>query len=69
MKLTWIGGHRITVTSDGQSVVISANKEGLMSLAANLLGLAVEETGSHIHLDEHNALEDHSLELIIEKTV
>lgn len=49
--------------------VISANTEGLMSLAKHLLELsqASVPSGTHIHLDEYNSLENGSIELIIEK--
>jgi hypothetical protein len=40
----------------------------LRSLANHLMALANEEsTSSHFHLDEYNSLEDHSVELIVEK--
>lgn len=45
---------------------IAANREGLVSLANNLMALAEESPGSHIHLAEDNSLEDGSCELIIE---
>lgn len=51
----------------GGTVVISANKEGLLSLAGQLADLANEKTGCHIHYDAYNSLEDGSSELIIEK--
>ena len=52
---------------DRDAVVISANREGLLSLAGQMAALANEETGSHIHFDENNALETGSTELIIER--
>ena len=68
MEIKWQDGFTIKVSIDhGNNVVISANKEGLLSLAAQLKELANEETGSHIHYDEYNSLEDGSSELIIEK--
>lgn len=52
-----------------KEVLISANNEGLLSLANHLLTLAQKEVpiGSHIHLDEYNSLEEGSIDLIIEK--
>ncbi|MGX8704644.1 MAG: Imm32 family immunity protein [bacterium] len=47
---------------------MSANREGLLSLANQLSALAEEAPGSHIHFDQYNSLEDGSVELIIEKT-
>ena len=48
-------------------MVISANAAGLRSLANHLMALADEESHSHFHLDEYNSLEEHSVELIVEK--
>lgn len=68
MEINWEDGFTIKVrVDDVKTVVISANKEGLLSLASQLRTLANEETGCHIHYDEHNSLEDGSSELIIEK--
>ena len=49
-------------------MVISANKEGLLSLAAQLTALAEALPGSHIHYDVFNSLEEGSAEMIIEKS-
>ena len=67
MKIEWIDEFSISVKSDDKEVTISANREGLLSLANHLVSLAEEVPGSHIHLDEYNALEENSAELIIEK--
>ena len=55
-----------TSFADGE-IVISANREGLLSLAGLLSALAGEAPGAHIHLDSFNSLEDGSEELIIER--
>ena len=68
MKVKWVDGFEIHVTVEHDEVVISANREGLLSLAMQLNALAEETPGSHIHYDEHNSLEDGSTELIIAKT-
>lgn len=60
-------GFAIRVAADGDKVLISANREGLLSLARQLAALAAEQPGAHIHYDEYNALEDSSAELIIER--
>ena len=66
MEIKWEDGFTIKVSvDDGNTVVISANREGLLSLANQLTALANEHTGSHIHYDEYNSLEDGSSELII----
>ena len=68
MEIKWEDGHAIKVRVDsGSTVVISANREGLLSLARQLTAMANEEVGSHIHYDEYNSLEDGSCEMIIEK--
>ena len=67
MEMIWEDGFTIKVRCDEKEVVISANKEGLISLANQLKALANEDIGSHIHYDEYNSLEDGSTELIIER--
>lgn len=70
MELEWVDGFTIAVKVEHDSVVISANKEGLLSLANHLTTLANEKAPvSHFHLDQYNSLEDGSAELIIEKTI
>jgi hypothetical protein len=51
------------------TVLIKANKGGLISLARHLLTLAQDEypIGSHIHYDETSILEDGSHSLIVDK--
>ena len=68
MEINWEDGFTIKVrVDDGKTVVISANREGLLSLARQLSDMANEEYGFHIHYDEYNSLEDDSSEMIIEK--
>ena len=67
MKIDWIDGFKIMVSVENSEIVISANKEGMMSLAKQLTELAEGVPGDHIHYDEHNSLEDGSKELIIER--
>ena len=68
MDLLWEDGFRIRVKIYKNEATISANREGLLSLANQLSVLAEEAPGSHIHFDQYNSLEDGSVELIIEKT-
>lgn len=65
----WEYGFEIEVKSEGNNIVILANKAGLVSLAKQLFTLAQdnEPSGSHFHFDDSNSLEDGSTELIIEK--
>ena len=68
MRLYWVDGFEIRVKIEDGSAVVSANREGMLSLSNHLAALAKEPPGTHIHLDEHNALEDGSAELILERT-
>ena len=68
MLIRWEDGFEMRVDVSGEAVTISANREGLASLANILTDLAKEKAGAHVHLDEHNSLEDGSVELIIERT-
>ena len=67
MDLKWTEGAEIAIRAEKGSATISANREGLLSLAAHLTLLAQEKAGSHIHYDQWNALEEDSAELIVEK--
>ena len=67
MRIEWVDKSEIRVSIENGEAVISANKEGLISLANQLRALANEDIGSHIHYDEYNSLEDGSSKLIIEK--
>ena len=67
MNIEWKDGFEIRVSLIQNQVVISANREGLLSLQQQLAALAEAPPGIHIHYDEHNSLEEKSLELIIEK--
>ena len=67
MEIKWEEGFTISVRMEGNTAIISANREGLLSLSNHFVALARENPGSHIHLDEHNSLEDNSAELIIER--
>lgn len=67
MEMNWVDGFTIKVRVESGNVVISANKEGLLSLANQLRTLANEAAGTHCHYDEYNSLEDGSSEMIIEK--
>lgn len=67
MKTEWKEGFEIRVSVDGDTTVIAANKEGMLSLADHLTALAQASPGSHIHYDKYNSLEEGSSELIIER--
>jgi hypothetical protein len=69
IEYRWEFGFSIEVKTVNNSVCISANREGLISLANHLLNLAQEKVpqGHHLHFDEYNSLEEGSLQMIIEK--
>ena len=54
MEIQWKNDFEIRVRIEGGTAVISANRDGLLSLAEQLMTLAGEEPGSHIHYDEYN---------------
>ena len=66
MELNWVDGFEINVRIENGAAVISANREGLLSLANHLKSLAEEPLGTHIHLDAYNRVEEGSSELIFE---
>ena len=68
MKIEWVEGFEIRTALEYNEIVISANREGLLSLARQLTALADGAPGDHIHYDEHNSLEEGSAEMIIERT-
>jgi len=67
MRTRWEDGFEIRTDDHKGEVTISANREGLLSLANILADLAAGQPGDHIHLDEYNSLEDGSVGLIIER--
>lgn len=67
MEFNWEDGFAINVRYESDAVVVSANREGLVSLARHLQALANEPLQSHFHLDQYNSLEDGSCNLIFEK--
>ena len=69
MEIEWEDGFIINVNVENDTVVISANREGLLSLARQLTALAEEGAGSQLHYDEYNSLEDGSVEMIIQHSV
>ena len=66
MKIEWIDGSGIKTAIENKEIVISANREGLLSLAKQLTKLADGVPGDHIHYDAYNSLEEGSAEMIIE---
>ena len=67
MTIEWIDGFEIKAVAENGEIVISANREGLLSLAKQLTALAEGAPGDHIHYDVYNSLEEGSVEMIIER--
>ena len=67
MEIRWEDGFTVEVRQADGTVVLSANREGLLSLARHLSDLAESMPGTHLHYDAYNSLEEGSDELIIEK--
>jgi hypothetical protein len=68
MRIEWADGYAVRVRRLGDETVISANREGLLSLAKQFAALAEAAPGEHIHYDEYNSLEEGSAALIVERT-
>ena len=68
-KFNWENNFEIKTRIENGVIHITANKDGLLSLANHLLNLSQESipSGYHFHLDQFNSLEEDSAELIIEK--
>lgn len=67
IEYSWERGFEISTDINNGNIIISANREGLISLAKHLLTLAEMPIQGHLHFDDLNSLEDGSVELIIEK--
>ena len=67
VKIEWVDGSEIKAVAENGEIVISANREGMLSLAKHLTALADGIPGDHIHYDVNNSLEDGSTEMIIER--
>lgn len=67
MHIRWEGAFEIRASVADGTMAISANREGLISLANIMRDLADGRPSDHVHLDEYNALEEGSCELIIER--
>ena len=67
MEIKWVDGFEIKAVVENDEIVISANREGLLSLAKQLTALAEGLPGDHIHYDNYNSLSEDSTEMIIER--
>ncbi|WP_216625402.1 Imm32 family immunity protein [Paenibacillus phytorum] len=68
LKIYWKDNFQIKATSLGSDFVIEANKEGLISIATQLLAMAYNNvpSGFHIHYEDGTCLEDGSARFVIE---
>lgn len=68
-KTEWVKGFEIYTELLNDSIVISANREGLITLATQLLTLAQDSVpdGYHFHLTDLGGLNEGSIELIFNK--
>jgi hypothetical protein len=68
MKIEWVEGSEISVRVSGdKEITVSANREGLLSLAGQLKALAEGMPGDHIHYDDYSSLEEGSADMVIER--
>ena len=69
LSLIWEKGYELSCLYKDNCIQITANNEGLITLARHLLSLAQNDipSGYHIQLDELNGLNEGSTEIIIEK--
>ncbi|HTZ43211.1 MAG TPA: hypothetical protein VMB79_05060 [Jatrophihabitans sp.] len=69
IQLEWLDGYELSVEIRNSEVVLRGNSAGLLSLAQHLATLAADvvPSGSHLHLDQYNGLEDGSGELVLER--
>ena len=68
MKIDWVEGFEIKAAAENGEIVISANREGMLSLAKHFIALADGVPGDHIHYDVYNSLEEGSTEMLIVRT-
>ena len=67
MTIEWVEGFEIKAVAENNEILISANREGLLSLAKHLTALAEGVPGDHIHYDVYNSLEEGSDDMVIER--
>ena len=65
----WEEGFEIKTENQNGVFILIANKDGLISLAIQLLTLAQDKfpSGHHFHYDSYGCLEENSVEMVILK--
>ncbi len=58
MKVEWVDGFEIKSVVENGEIIISANREGVLSLAKQLIALAEGVPGDHIHYDDQSSLKE-----------
>lgn len=71
IDVVWETGSKYAINIDDNSVVISANKNALVSIAKQMLYMAYNTLpkGSHVHYDSFFTKMNEEYELVIEKEV
>lgn len=72
LDVIWENGSKYMLNIEGDHVVISANRGGLISIAKQMLYMAYNDlpAGSHIHYDSFfTKRNETNIELVIEKEV
>ncbi len=67
MKITLGRDFSVSVSIENNTATISANRDGLLTLANIFAALSEEPAGERVQLDEYNSLEDDSAELVIRR--
>ena len=69
VRIEWEPGCRIAAAVSYDTVVLSADRAGLITLAKHLLALAQDAVpaGAHLHYDAGEQLDDDSKPLVIER--
>ncbi len=72
LDVIWEAGSKYAIDLQGNSIVLFANKNALISLAKQMLYMAYNDLpiGSHVHLDSFfTNINNDDIELVIEKKV
>jgi hypothetical protein len=69
LRLVWEEGSSILLRCTDREVMITANRDGLVSLARHLLTLAQDNVpaGVHAHLGSWGGLDPGSVELVVDR--
>ncbi len=70
LNFNWEKNFVLSVTPGNSGIIINGNKEGLISLAKNIIALAEENIPNHYNftLDDQNSLEEESIPITFTKS-